>query len=196
MTYYHCSPTQGLKVLEPRKPEQFEKPARVYMTTSLPMALMYGVRNFEYTYGYTKTGEIYFEEYFPNALEELYRGKTASLYICAPMTVEATPIPNEAVSEQTVAVLEEIVVPDVREALLEQERLGALSIRRYNQLSPKMLEWILRAEAEEIRKRNLLKAGGPMADYIRQHYPQSWKLAEQEQREHENTVANLTGNMV
>ena len=86
--------------------------------------------------------------------------------------------------------------PDVREALLEQERLGALSIRRYNQLSPKMLEWILRAEAEEIRKRNLLKAGGPMADYIRQHYPQSWKLAEQEQREHENTVANQTGNMV
>lgn len=196
MTYYHCSPTQGLKVLEPRKPEQFEKAARVYMTTSLPMALMYGVRNFEYTYGYTKTGEIYFEEYFPNALEELYRGKTASLYICAPMTVEATSIPNEAVSEQTVAVLEEIVVPDVREALLEQERLGALSIRRYNQLSPKMLEWILHAEAEEIRKRNLLKAGGPMADYIRQHYPQSWKLAEQEQREHENTVANLTGNMV
>lgn len=196
MTYYHCSPTQGLKVLEPRKPEQFEKPARVYMTTSLPMALMYGVRNFEYTYGYTKTGEIYFEEYFPNALEELYGGKTASLYICAPTMVAATPIPNEAVSEQTVAVLEEIVVPDVREALLEQERLGALTIRRYNQLSPKMLEWILHAEAEEIRKRNLLKAGGPMADYIRQHYPQSWKLAEQEQREHENTVANLTGNMV
>lgn len=196
MIYYHCSPTQGLKVLEPRRPEQFGKSARVYMTTSHPMALMYGVRNFEYTYGYTKTGEIYFEEYFPNALEELYRGKTASLYICFPTTTETTKIPNEVVSDRTVAVREEIIIPDVLEALLEQERMGNLTIRRYSQLSIKMLEWILHAEAEEIRRRDLLKNGGPMADYIRQHYPQSWKLAEQEQRERENTVANLTGNMV
>ena len=48
MAYYHCSPTAGLTVLEPRKPESFEKPARVYMTTLLSMALMYTVRNYEY----------------------------------------------------------------------------------------------------------------------------------------------------
>ena len=57
MAYYHCSPTAGLTVLEPRKPESFEKPARVYMTTLLPMALMYTVRNYEYSYGYTKEGQ-------------------------------------------------------------------------------------------------------------------------------------------
>lgn len=174
MTYYHCSPTPGVTLLQPRKPEAFDKPPRVYMTTLLPMALMYGVRNFEYTYGYTKEGRIYFEEYFPNALEVLYRGHAASLYICAPETVETTPIPNEAVSEGCVAVLEEIHIPDVCEALLEQERLGTLVIRRYEQLSPGMLAWIRRAETEEIRKRDLLNKGGPMADYIRAHYPDSW----------------------
>ena len=52
VTFYHCSPVSGLKVLEPRKPESFDKPARVYMTTLLPMALMYSIRNYEYTYGY------------------------------------------------------------------------------------------------------------------------------------------------
>ena len=65
-------------MLEPRKPESFEKPARVYLTTLLPMALMYTVRNYEYSYGYTKEGQIYFDEYFPNALELLYRGKSAA----------------------------------------------------------------------------------------------------------------------
>lgn len=80
MIYYHCSPTAGLTVLEPRRPEAFDKPRRVYMTTSLPMALLYGVRNFEYTYGYTRDGRIYYEEYFQDALRILYRGKQASLY--------------------------------------------------------------------------------------------------------------------
>lgn len=182
MTYYHCSPTHGLKMLEPGVPRSFDKPAGVYLTTSLPMALMYGVRNFEYTYGYTREGQIYYEEYFPGALETLYRGKTASLYICAPKEVANTAIPNEAVSSDPVEVLEEIVIEDVCEALLEQERLGTLVIRRYGELTPGMLEWIKHAEAEEIRKRNLLQLGGPMAAYMREHYPESWAVVEQEER--------------
>lgn len=181
MTYYHCSPMQGLRVLEPQRPKSFDKPAGVYLTTMLPMALMYGVRNYEYTYGYTREGRIYYEEYFPNALEVLYRGKRASLYVCQPKTVTTTAIPNEAVSPEPVAVLEEIMIADVCEALLEQERLGALVIRRYEELSKGMLEWIRKAEAEEIRKRNLIHLGGSMADYIRMYYPESWNIVEAEE---------------
>lgn len=181
MIYYHCSPTAGLTVLEPRRPETFDKPCRVYMTTSLPMALLYGVRNFEYTYGYTRDGQIYYEEYFPDALRLLYQGKRASLYQCSPAQVTATQIPNEAVSEQAVPILREIPVPDVYEALLEQERLGALVIRRYEELSPKMLDWIRNAEADEIRQHDLLRTGGPMACYIKRHYPESWAMVEQEE---------------
>lgn len=180
MTYYHCSPTAGLTILEPRAPEQFQKPARVYMTTLLPMALMYGVRNYEYTYGYTREGQIYLDEYFPNALEELYRGKTASLYICAPEAVETTKIPNEVISDRAVRVLEEIAIPDVCEALLEQQRLGNLTIHRYGELNAKQLEWIRRVEAESIRGNQLLDTQGPMADYYRRHYPESWALVEKE----------------
>ena len=178
MIRYHCSPTGGLTVLEPRKPASFEKPAAVYMTTSLPMALMYGIRNFEYTYGYTKEGQIYFSEYFPNELEILYRGKSASLYLCAPETVQTTRIPNEAVSDQLVQVLREIRIPDVCEALLEQERLGTLEIRRYETLTEKNLDWIRRAEADCIREYGLLNKPGPMADYYREHYPESWQDVE------------------
>jgi len=160
MEYYHCSPTAGLRILEPRKPESFDKPSRVYMTTSLPMALMYGIRNFEYTYGYTKEGQIYFEEYFPNALEILYKGKSASLYLCAPEKTEATKIPNEVVCDTAVQVISVRMIPDVYEALLEQQKIGALVIRRHEEMSPKELAWIRNAEANEIRKRDLLRTGG------------------------------------
>ena len=181
MAYYHCSPTAGLKVLEPRKPVAFEKPARVYLTTLLPMALMYSVRNYEYTYGYTKEGQIYLEEYFSNALEYLYRGKSASLYLCAPEKTETTKIPNEAVSETAVPIISETPIQDACEALLEQERLGTLVIYRYHELSEKKLDWIRNAEVECIRKADLLNNPGPMADYYREHYPESWAIVEKEQ---------------
>lgn len=180
MEYYHCSPTSGLTVLQPGKPQSFEKLVRVYMTTLLPMALMYSIRNYEYSYGYTKEGQIYFEEYFPNALEILYRGKSASLYLCDPERIQTTEIPNEAISEKEVPVVSETVIPDACEVLLEQERLGTLVIRRYHELSVGMRNWIRRAEADSIRKWNLLSTPGPMADYYRDHYPESWAMIEKE----------------
>lgn len=195
MAYYHCSPTAGLAVLEPRKPESFEKPARVYMTTLLPMALMYTVRNYEYSYGYTKEGQIYFDEYFPNALEILYRGKSASLYLCDPDSIEPTRIPNEAISETAVPVISETHIPDAYEALLEQERLGTLVIHRYQELSEGMLNWIRKVEADCIRKSNLLNSPGPMADYYQEHYPESWAIVEAEEKAllyHGSAVAGLT----
>ena len=175
--YYHCSPTGGLQCLQPQKPQNFDKPPMVYMTTSLPMALMYGIRNFEYTYGYTKSGQIYYEEYFPDALRLLYGGKCAYLYECMPQTIEKTNIPNEVVSRLPVQIKKEIFIPDVMQALLEQEQQGALEIRRYDRLSQKAKEWICHAELEEIRKRNLLKTPGPMAAYMKQRYPAVWEAA-------------------
>ena len=180
MAYYHCSPTAGLKLLEPRKPGFSEKPARVYMTTLLPMALMYAVQNYEYSYGYTKEGQIYLDEYFPDALEILYRGKPASMYLCEPETTQSTRIPNEVVSETAVPVISEIRIPDACEALLEQERLGALVINRYQDLTERKLEWIRKVEADCIREYGLLDTPGPKADYYRAHYPESWALAERQ----------------
>ena len=180
MSYYHCSPIHGLTVLQPGKPQSFEKPARVYMTTLLSMALMYSVQNYEYTYGYTKEGQIYFEEYFPNALETIYRGKSASLYLCDPEIIEPTQIPNEAVSVNAVPVIREIRIPDACESLLEQERQGTLVIRRYHELPERTLDWIRRTEAECIRKAGLIHKQGPMADYYRTHYPDSWAMVEAE----------------
>lgn len=175
--YYHCSPIGGLTCLQPRKPHNFDKPPMVYMTTSLPMALMYGIRNFEYTYGYTKSGQIYYEEYFPDALQLLYGGKPAYLYECAPQVTETTRIPNEVVSPLPVKIVRGSFIPDVMQALLEQERLGTLEIRRYAQLPQPTRKWIFQAELEEIQKQDLIRTQGPMAEYMKLHYPKSWAAA-------------------
>lgn len=183
MAYYHCSPAAGLTVLEPTKPLYFDKPSRVCLSVSLPMALMYSVHNYEYTYGYTKNGQIFFDEYFPNALEILYRGKKASLYLCDPEATEPTNIPNEEISRIPVKVISETVILDACEALLEQERIGNLIIYRFNELSDKRRSFILRSEADSIRKFDLLNNPGEMADYYREHYPESWAMVEREQRD-------------
>ena len=181
MIYYHCSPVSGIKCLEPQIPKLFDKPARVYMATLLPMALMYGVQNYEYTYGYTKEKKLIFEEYFPDELAVLYKGKSASLYVCQPESVETTRIPNEAVSDRPVPVLQEIQIPDVYEALLEQERTGNLIVRRHHELPAKMLDWIRKTETEIILEKDILHDQSAMADYYRTHYPDSWNDAEKEQ---------------
>lgn len=178
MTFYHCSPVAGLKILQPQKPQHFEKAAAVYLTTLRPMALMYGIRNYEYTYGYTKAGVLYFDEYFSNALEILYRGKCASLYLCAPEQTVPTQIPNEAVSERPVPITEEILIADVCQALLDEEKRGTLRIHRYEEQSPESLDWIFRTEVDTIR--GLLQTTGPQADYYRMYYPKCWAFAQQE----------------
>ena len=177
MACYHCSPAHGLTALQPGKPKSFKKSAQVYMTTLLPMALMYSVRNYEYTYGYNETGQIYFAEYFPNALEILYRGQQASLYLCDPPHTAATEIPNEVICSAEVPIISETFIPDACEALLKQERAGALLIYRYHQLSPIMLDWIRQVQTDEIRAHGLLHTPGLKADYYKTHYPESWALA-------------------
>lgn len=95
--------------------------------------------------------------------------------------METSRIPNEVISEKEVTVIEEITIPDALEALLEQERLGSLVIHRYHELTEKKLEWIKRVEADGIKKMNLIQTPGPMADYYRGHYPESWAMAQQAQ---------------
>ena len=182
MKYYHCSPIGGLKILKPQKPDYFDKPALVYMTTLLPMALLYSAKNFEYTYGYTKDKKIYYEEYYPNSLEEIYKGKMAYLYECEADEVSETKIPNEVISKKEVKVVREIFIPDAYEAILEQEKAGTIKIIRYEELSEERLAWIKCSEAEAIREMNLIDNPSPMADYLKKHYPESWEMCLKEKQ--------------
>lgn len=49
MELYHASPVTGLTVLRPGVTAYFGKPKQVCLTALKPMALLYGIKHFEYT---------------------------------------------------------------------------------------------------------------------------------------------------
>lgn len=182
MILYHCSPTPGLRVLEPRVTPYFDKTRQLCLTELRPMALFYGIRHFEYTYGYTRAGELYYMEQFPGALAELYGGKSASLYLCGEREgMERTAIPHEVVTQSPVPVREEIVIPDLLTALREQERLDTVRLIPWERVDEADRRWIIDAERREILDRGLLdRPEEPMARYLRAKYPESWARAGEE----------------
>ena len=146
------------------------------------MALFYGIRHFEYPYGFTQAGELYYMEQFPDALAELYGGKSASLYLCEEREgMERTAIPHEVVTTEPVPVREEIVIPDLLAALRERERQGNVRLIPWERVDEADRRWIIDAERREILDRGLLDwPEDPMARYLREKYPESWALAREE----------------
>lgn len=131
MTYYHASPTGGLQILEPRKSPYFDKPTQVCLTSLRAMALFYLIRNYEYAYGYTRQGKLYFDDPFPNALKKLYAGKSGWLYICEDGDYKKTEIPNEFVSAQPVRITGAEYIPDAYEAFLREQAAGNIQLLDY-----------------------------------------------------------------
>ena len=142
MTYYHASPAGGLQVLELRKSPYFDKPTQVCLTSLRAMALFYLIRNYEYAYGYTRQGKLYFDEPFPDALKKLYAGKSGWLYTCEEGNYEKTEIPNEFVSSQPVRVLdaEYIRMPMKRSCTSRRRAISCCWITRISHLTRKNLQ--------------------------------------------------------
>ena len=73
-------------------------------------------------------------------------------------------------------------MPDLWEALLDQERSGALRIIRWPEVNRENRDWILRAERDTIVENGLLRGDTPFARYMQETYPESWALAAREEQ--------------
>lgn len=184
MPYYHCSPVSGLKSLQPNQSLCFEEKHAVHLTTLLPMALIYGIRDFEYAYRFHFEGGkprgMYYDEAYPGALIKLYKGKGGFLYVCADGDCQTTQKPFEYISFEPVSVLGERRVPDLPAAFLDLEQKGELDIIRFQKQSRKSFDFYRRMQKEVVRKHNLLDTPGPCADYIGTACPDSWYGATEE----------------
>lgn len=175
MVYYHGSPIAGLMDLMPSRTKYFGKPRQVCMTTLRSMALFYLIDNFEYAYGYDGAGNLMYEEYFPDALQELYGGKPGYLYLCEEGEYQTTDIPNERVSEKPVKIIGCEFIPDACEAIFKAEREGKLFIRRYRDMKPQDISRVERFISADIREKELWKTDTPKARYVKQYYPGIWE---------------------
>lgn len=165
---YHASQTQGIGTLEPRVSNHGT--ARVYFSAKRENTLVYLSNAVEKTcrehgflhsgkwqkwasYGFTKDGLLCFEEYYENALSDTYGGVSGYLYAAEPSDaiVPLEGIMDAYYSETPVAVASCEFVPDALEALLKAEREGKIVIRRYAELSERMLGWLHRTTLDEYR---------------------------------------------
>ena len=156
--YYHASPTPGITVLEPRRSNHGIP--LVYFSAKRENTLVYlsnAVEKFCRETGFphagpwTKWGPYGFrggvlllEEYYPNALEDTYRGVSGYIYRAAalPGASREIGIPDAAVSNRPVPVDGAEFVPDAWEAILAAERAGLLALTRYRELTEKKRAWI------------------------------------------------------
>ncbi len=163
---YHASNVRGITVLEPRI-SNHHRPL-IYFSKKRENVLVYlsnavekycREKGFPYTgvwqkwasYGFDPDGVQRIEEYYPNALEETYRGVSGLIYRAE--TVEdcgfQAQIPDAVTSEKPVPVSGCEYVEDAYEAILLAERQGLVRIVRYPDQPEAMRAWLARTIPRE-----------------------------------------------
>lgn len=159
--YYHASSVQGIKELEPRVSNH--NVPLIYFSQKRENVLVYLCNavekycketGFEHSgkwskwgpYGFNEDGTLRFEEYYPNALEDTYKGVSGYIYSVENIKNSGfdLQIPSGATSSEPVAVEHCECVPDALEAILSAEKEGLITILRYENLSEAKLKWIKR----------------------------------------------------
>ena len=167
--YYHASPIGGIKVLEPRVsnhgiPLIYFSKKRENVLVYLCNAIERYCREtgFDHSgkwtkwgpYGFNTDGTLRIEEYYPNALEDTYKGVPGYIYAAEEIIDSGfqVQIPDAATSSEAVVVSSCEFVPDAYEAILAAEKEGLISVLRYEESSRARLAWnekTIRKEYEE-----------------------------------------------
>jgi len=171
--YYHGSKTPGIQTLYPNLSIHGEK--YVYLTTKKEVALMYTVNAIEsffekhnlvkpnqfhpwFPYGF-KHGILQINEYYPNAFEETYKGKSGYLYTCSEPLHDISNQTNifcAITTKEKIEVLKETFIEDIYAELLELESKGLIMIKRYKDWTDKQLKGIEQSILDEIERLDLL----------------------------------------
>lgn len=150
MAFYHASQVKGITELEPRISNHdipliyfSDKRENVLVYLSNAVEKVCKEAGFAYTgswykwgpYGFEKDGRLRLEEYYPDALEDTYKGVQGYIYSCNEIMLNDEidiKIPNAYVSSQKTLVDSCEVVPDAYDAIIKAEREGKITILRYD----------------------------------------------------------------
>lgn len=130
-----------------------------------------------FPYGFSKSGVPMYTEYYPNAIADVYSGKTGYLYECSKIEGVQNPTKINCVYVcQKPALIDKCIeFKDIYERLLEYERQGEPIIQKYETLGPKMLSFISETVKNEIIKNNLKnKPDLSYSLFLRKHFPEVW----------------------
>lgn len=167
MTFFHASQIKGIQVLEPRI-SNHNLPL-IYFSGKRENVLVYlsnavektcKEKNFQYTgiwhkwgsYGFTQDGRLQYEEYYPNALADTYKGVSGYIYSCNHLEKcekGNIGIPDVYVSSVPVKVDFCEYIEDAYTELLLAEEKGLIKIVRYEKFIQKGEAWLRKVIREE-----------------------------------------------
>ncbi len=169
--YFHASQIGKIKTLEPRIsnhniPLIYFSDKRenvlVYLSNAVEKVCKEGSFTFDGlwykwgSYGFEKDGRLRFEEYYPNALEDTYKGIEGYIYSCskiAPYQKLDIKIPNTFITAQKTTVDNCEFIPDAYNEMINAEENGLITILLYNEFisNIKRREWLKKTIIDEYR---------------------------------------------
>ena len=169
--YFHASQIGKIKTLEPRIsnhniPLIYFSDKRenvlVYLSNAVEKVCKEGRFTFDGlwykwgSYGFEKDGRLRFEEYYPNALEDTYKGIGGYIYSCSkidPYPKMDIKIPNTFITAQKTTVDNCEFIPDAYNEMINAEANGLITILRYNEFisNIKRREWLKKTIIDEYR---------------------------------------------
>lgn len=169
--YFHASQIGKIKTLEPRIsnhniPLIYFSDKRenvlVYLSNAVEKVCKEGRFTFDGlwykwgSYGFEKDGRLRFEEYYPNALEDTYKGIGGYIYSFSkidPYPKLDIKIPNTFITAQKTTVDNCEFIPDAYNEMINAEANGLITILRYNEFisNIKRREWLKKTIIDEYR---------------------------------------------
>jgi hypothetical protein len=177
MLYYHGTTIGNLDYLIPfNNPNSNLKKSCIYFTTKEEIAVMY-IWKYSYkflTYEYDESGNVYYYEWFDNAIDYFYKGLKGFVYLFDGKLDydENIKIKYAAISERPIKVDKYISIADVSEKLKEYNEKGQIKIIWYKDLSADkeaIYRKIMKKEIEKCNDDNQLKN-----DFFQQKFPDIW----------------------
>lgn len=171
MKLYHASKIKGITELDPTKTAD----GKLWLSGKRENVLIYLVNAVEkcwleygnspkelYSkwapYGFTKDGIFNFEEYYPDALERVYKGESGYIYVidveenyvtCSPA------IANAYMIDKKVPVSSVEQIKDVYEEFKKEIALGNISYHKYCEISEKGIKWIEKTVKNEYNNKKI-----------------------------------------
>lgn len=169
--YFHALQIGKIKTLEPRISNHnipliyFSDKSEnvlVYLSNAVEKVCKEGRFTFDGlwykwgSYGFEKDGRLRFEEYYPNALEDTYKGIEGYIYSCSkidPYQKLDIKIPNTFITAQKTTVDNCEFIPNAYNEMINAEANGLITILRYNEFisNIKRREWLKKTIIDEYR---------------------------------------------
>ena len=184
MILYHGSRTDGIEVLEPRQADH-DRPY-IYMSTLEVVAAFYLCNAVErpyywFPYGFCKSDRNipYYDEMYPNALEEVSRGVSGFIYKVEASEDQVILFKNihcVRLGTKPIPVVGSVYIPDAWELFQHYLEIGVMKVYRYEDKSSAYHEADRKLILNSIMDKDIYKTPNcSLAKFILTKFPDIWQ---------------------